>query len=62
MDFAVRLNIPHKLLKGEISAEHLRTEIRDFLLQSMVVDCTIWTKVSNGSKKRFGRREKQFHY
>ncbi|KAF7554149.1 hypothetical protein G7Z17_g3127 [Cylindrodendrum hubeiense] len=47
MDFATRLKLPFHLPKGVTSKEELRTETRDFLLQSMGIEHTIDTKVGN---------------
>lgn len=46
MDFATRLKVPFKL-PGNMTAEELRTETRDFLLESMGIEHTIDTKVGN---------------
>ncbi|KAK9785219.1 putative ABC-2 type transporter [Seiridium cardinale] len=47
MDFATRLKIPAKLPEGVASNEDLRSEARDFLLQSMGIQHTFDTKVGN---------------
>ncbi|KAH7176418.1 ABC-2 type transporter-domain-containing protein [Dactylonectria macrodidyma] len=47
MDFATRLKIPFHLPNGVASREELRTETRDFLLQSMGIEHTSDTKVGN---------------
>lgn len=47
MDFATRLKIPAKLPNGINSDEELRSETRDFLLQSMAIEHTVGTKVGN---------------
>lgn len=47
MDFATRLKVPFHLPNGVTSKEELRTETRDFLLQSMGIEHTIDTKVGN---------------
>lgn len=47
MDFATRLKIPFHLPNGVTSKEELRTETRDFLLQSMGIEHTHDTKVGN---------------
>ncbi|KAI1855207.1 hypothetical protein JX265_006651 [Neoarthrinium moseri] len=47
MDFATRLKIPYQLPQGVTSNEALRTETRDFLLQSMGIEHTRDTKVGN---------------
>ncbi|KAF7553419.1 hypothetical protein G7Z17_g3662 [Cylindrodendrum hubeiense] len=47
MDFATRLKTPFKLPESVASREELRTETRDFLLQSMGIEHTVGTKVGN---------------
>ena len=47
MDFATRLKIPSKLPHGIQSPEELRTENRNFLLESMGIEHTHDTKVGN---------------
>ncbi|TDZ30775.1 ABC transporter G family member 21 [Colletotrichum spinosum] len=47
MDFATRLKIPFHLPDGVSSAEELRAENRDFLLESMGIEHTFDTKVGN---------------
>lgn len=47
MDFATRLKIPAKLPDSITEDEELRTETRDFLLQSMGIEHTLGTKVGN---------------
>ncbi|KAH7112292.1 ABC-2 type transporter-domain-containing protein [Dactylonectria estremocensis] len=47
MDFATRLKVPFHLPNGVTSKEELRTETRDFLLQSMGIEHTHDTKVGN---------------
>ncbi|KAI0137500.1 ABC-2 type transporter-domain-containing protein [Xylariales sp. AK1849] len=47
LDFATRLKVPYKLPEGVASGEELRTETRDFLLQSMGIEHTHDTKVGN---------------
>lgn len=47
MDFATRLKVPFKLPDGVASQEDIRTEMRDFLLQSMGIEHTTTTKVGN---------------
>lgn len=47
MDFATRLKTPFQLPKTVGSGEELRTETRDFLLQSMGIEHTVGTKVGN---------------
>jgi ABC-type multidrug transport system ATPase subunit len=46
MDFATRLKLPFKVPEG-MTEEELRTQTRDFLLQSMGIEHTIDTKVGN---------------
>jgi ABC-type multidrug transport system ATPase subunit len=46
MDFATRLKVPFKLPEG-LTAEEVRLETRDFLLESMGIEHTIDTKVGN---------------
>ncbi|RYC76665.1 hypothetical protein BFJ63_vAg20458, partial [Fusarium oxysporum f. sp. narcissi] len=47
MDFATRLKLPFCLPQVVANKEQLRTETRDFLLQSMGIDHTRDTKVGN---------------
>ncbi|KAJ3466974.1 hypothetical protein MRS44_004538 [Fusarium solani] len=47
MDFATRLKVPFQLPDGVTSAEEMRVETRDFLLQSMGIEHTHDTKVGN---------------
>ncbi|RSL70695.1 hypothetical protein CEP51_012156 [Fusarium floridanum] len=47
MDFATRLKVPFQLPDGVTSAEEMRIEMRDFLLQSMGIEHTHDTKVGN---------------
>ncbi|KAL6361388.1 hypothetical protein LRP88_04856 [Fusarium phalaenopsidis] len=47
MDFATRLKVPFQLPDGVTSAEEMRIETRDFLLQSMGIEHTHDTKVGN---------------
>ncbi|KAM5346973.1 hypothetical protein ACJ41O_009978 [Fusarium nematophilum] len=47
MDFATRLKVPFQLPNGVTSAEDMRVEARDFLLQSMGIEHTHDTKVGN---------------
>lgn len=47
MDFATRLKLPFKLPNGVSTKEELRTETRQFLLQSMGIEHTVDTKVGN---------------
>ncbi|OIW29306.1 hypothetical protein CONLIGDRAFT_633466 [Coniochaeta ligniaria NRRL 30616] len=46
MDMATRLKVPFKLPEG-LTGEQLRTQTRDFLLESMGIEHTIDTKVGN---------------
>ncbi|RSL66120.1 hypothetical protein CEP54_003898 [Fusarium duplospermum] len=47
MDFATRLKVPFQLPDGVTSAEEMRVETRNFLLQSMAIEHTHDTKVGN---------------
>ncbi|KAJ4312438.1 hypothetical protein N0V84_009930 [Fusarium piperis] len=47
MDFATQLKVPFQLPNGVTSAEEMRVETRDFLLQSMGIEHTHDTKVGN---------------
>ncbi|KAF4973175.1 hypothetical protein FZEAL_9392 [Fusarium zealandicum] len=47
MDFATRLKVPFQLPDGVSSAEEIRVENRDFLLQSMGIEHTQDTRVGN---------------
>ncbi|KAM3514606.1 hypothetical protein MY11210_001712 [Beauveria gryllotalpidicola] len=47
MDFATRLKVPFRLPQGVKDRNALRTETRDFLLQSMGIEHTHDTKVGN---------------
>ncbi|KAF5005927.1 hypothetical protein FDECE_7685 [Fusarium decemcellulare] len=47
MDFATKLKVPFQLPEGVTSAEDMRVETRNFLLQSMGIEHTHDTKVGN---------------